>query len=102
MLQPGGHAIGCSFRSAPGSAWASVWCSITSTHNRSTPPARIVIQAAVIGPVISTAVILLATIVVYEVWRLVGPRLDITLATGAATARIANDSQGFCFCCSWD
>ena len=40
-------------------------------------PARVVIQAAVIGPVISTAVILLATIVVYEVWRLVGPALDI-------------------------
>jgi len=47
------------------------------------PPARIVIQAAVIGPVISTAVILLATIVVYEIWRLVGPALDIRLSEGS-------------------
>jgi uncharacterized protein (DUF2235 family) len=48
------------------------------------PPARIVLQAAVIGPVISTAVILLATIIVSEVWRLVGPALDLSLSTTAA------------------
>ncbi len=55
------------------------------------PPARIVIQSAVIGPVISTAVIVLATIVVSEVWRLVGPVLDISLSTGGS----ATDSQRF-------
>ena len=43
------------------------------------PPARIVILAAVIGPLISSAVILLATVVVYEVWRFVSPALDIDL-----------------------
>ena len=43
------------------------------------PPAHIVIQAAVIGPVISTSVILLATVVMFEIWRLVGPALDITI-----------------------
>jgi hypothetical protein len=48
------------------------------------PPARIVIQSAVIGPLISTAVILLATIVVSEVWRLVAPTLDIALPTDNA------------------
>jgi uncharacterized protein (DUF2235 family) len=50
-----------------------------------TPPARIVIQSAVIGPVISTAVILLATIVVSEVWRLVGTVIDVSLPTGVAS-----------------
>ena len=43
------------------------------------PPARIVIQAAAIGPMISSAVILLASVIVYEVWRFVGPALDLDL-----------------------
>ena len=50
-------------------------------HSQS-PPARIVIQSAVIGPVISTAVILLATVVASEVWRLVGPVLEIPWSAG--------------------
>jgi uncharacterized protein (DUF2235 family) len=47
------------------------------------PPAHIVLQAAVIGPLISTSVILLATVVMYEIWRLVGPALDIAIPIGA-------------------
>jgi hypothetical protein len=47
------------------------------------PPAHIVIQVAVIGPVISTSVILLATVVMYEMWRLVGPLLAIRLPVGS-------------------
>jgi uncharacterized protein (DUF2235 family) len=43
------------------------------------PPAHTVIQAAVIGPLISTSVILMATVVMYEMWRLVGPALDVTI-----------------------
>jgi hypothetical protein len=55
------------------------------------PPSRIVILAAVIGPLISSAVILLATIVVYEIWRLVAPALDIRMAEGSPIA----DGQRF-------
>ena len=36
---------------------------------------------------ISTAVILLATVIVYEVWRFVGPALDIVLPAGTAIAQ---------------
>jgi len=41
------------------------------------PPARIVIQSAVIGPVISSAVIMLATVIAYEVWRFARPAFHI-------------------------
>jgi uncharacterized protein (DUF2235 family) len=51
------------------------------------PPARIVLLAPVIGPLISTAVILLATVVVYEVWRFVGPALDIDLRASTSIAQ---------------
>jgi hypothetical protein len=44
------------------------------------PSARIVVLSAVVGPLISSAVILVATIVVYEMWRLAGPALQIELA----------------------
>jgi uncharacterized protein (DUF2235 family) len=57
------------------------------------PPARIVILAAAIGPAISTAVILLATLVVYEMWRFARPVLDIPLrfigSPAASEARFA-------------
>ena len=46
----------------------------------SSPPARVVVQAAVIGPVISSTLIVIATIVVYEIWRFIGPAFDVTLA----------------------
>jgi uncharacterized protein (DUF2235 family) len=52
----------------------------------SSPPARMVILAAVIGPMISTGVVLLATVVVYEVWRFVGPALDIHLPASTSIA----------------
>ena len=55
------------------------------------PPSRIVILAAVIGPLISSAVILVATIVVYEIWRLAAPALDIRIAEGSPIA----DGQRF-------
>jgi uncharacterized protein (DUF2235 family) len=56
------------------------------------PPAHIVIQAAVIGPAISTAVILMATVVMYEIWRLVSPALESSVpvnSTADETARFA-------------
>jgi len=41
------------------------------------PPARVVVQAAVIGPVISSAVIMLATVIAHEVWRFARPTLHV-------------------------
>ena len=57
----------------------------------SSPPARIVILAAVIGPLISTAVILLATVVVYEVWRFAARH-------STSTYRQARRSRGRAIC----
>ena len=48
------------------------------------PPARIVIQSAVIGPVISSAVIMLATVIAYEVWRFAGPALHIEVPAASS------------------
>jgi uncharacterized protein (DUF2235 family) len=50
------------------------------------PPALIVIQSAAIGPVISSAVILFAAIVVCEVWRFAGPALQVDSALSSPTA----------------
>jgi uncharacterized protein (DUF2235 family) len=61
---------------------------LNQLYSRSpSPPAGIVIQAAVIGPLISSVVVLLATVVVYEVWRLAGPALDIEMPINSPVAK---------------
>jgi hypothetical protein len=50
------------------------------------PPARIIVLSALVGPGISSALILLATVVMYEVWRLAGPTLQIEISVSSPIA----------------